>query len=821
MLVGAALAASCSPEPQVHPRISAPTLGTFGRVRVETFDRGGRIEDAPTGAAIAFVLRGAHAMRVRVLDGGIEDIVTLERAPAAEILSYDVDVSHAPGLRLVADTLEVIDEQGTPRLRVAPPFVIDRDGSRHDAHLALDGCAYDRSPVAPWGRAHVAPGAPTCRLSVSWPHDLAYPLAIDPNWTTTAGKMAGPRTAHRSVLLGNGMVLVTGGVAMIGGSFLGTAELFDPKTGTFAATDSMPGGGRVTHTATKLADGRALIAGGYLNNFGTGTQALIYDPVSGSFQTSANLIAGRQQGHTATLLPSGNVLFVGGFSDSDFSGTTAGSCSVPTDCGPNYACAGTICTLDANWPSRSAEVFDPTANGGNGGFTQSNGEKEVDDRGAQGGWEFVRFDHTATLLPSGQVFITGGFDYVNNVEHREFRQSRLYDPASRTFKATAALATPRSAAAAALLPSGQVLIAGGDDFRQPLPFDRLLATAEMFDPSGNAGAGSMTTLPYKMTMTREFPLTALLPLGRVLVFSGATQDPMSGTTPATASAELFDPVAGTFTASGSLAKDRCCTDGVLLGDGRVVMIGGTSQQLGVLADAETYSLHLPGDACKDDLDCSSRVCEAGVCCKSSIACTGTCIGCAKGTGECQPRPALEDDPGTCDGPNTCGANGTCLLKDGQICKQDSECASTFCTDGFCCNQRCGQACAGCAERKREGKCSPIPSDDIPRVSCPTGFQCSGNDLDCVPPTCNGVSRSVSFDGLVTECTPYVCGGNGACLQSCKSVDDCLAPFVCDTSGRCVDANAESVSCALGAERGGWEAALILAAFAAISRRRRR
>src|SRR5204863_8076167 len=134
-----------------------------------------------------------------------------------------------------------------------------------------------------------------------------------------------------AVLLGNGKVLLTGGLSSIGANFIAGAELFDPKTGTFAATDSMPGGGRVSHTSTKLKDGRALIAGGYLSDYSTATQ-LLYDPMLGTFQASANFVSGgRQQGHRATVLPSGNVLFVGGFADYDFSATTAGACSQQTD----------------------------------------------------------------------------------------------------------------------------------------------------------------------------------------------------------------------------------------------------------------------------------------------------------------------------------------------------------------------------------------------------------------------------------------------------------------------------------------------------------
>jgi hypothetical protein len=41
------------------------------------------------------------------------------------------------GLRLVAGTLEFLDEGGAPRLRVSPPYIVGADGTTFEAALAL------------------------------------------------------------------------------------------------------------------------------------------------------------------------------------------------------------------------------------------------------------------------------------------------------------------------------------------------------------------------------------------------------------------------------------------------------------------------------------------------------------------------------------------------------------------------------------------------------------------------------------------------------------------------------------------------------------
>src|SRR6267378_3101481 len=95
----------------------------------------------------------------------------------------------------------------------------------------------------------------------------------------STGSMITPRREHVSVLLPNGKVLVAGGY---NGSYLSSAEIYDPAQGTWASTASMSTPRR-NFTATLLPNGQVLVAGG-MSAVGTYTaSAELYDPVNESW----------------------------------------------------------------------------------------------------------------------------------------------------------------------------------------------------------------------------------------------------------------------------------------------------------------------------------------------------------------------------------------------------------------------------------------------------------------------------------------------------------------------------------------------------------
>jgi hypothetical protein len=95
---------------------------------------------------------------------------------------------------------------------------------------------------------------------------------------------------------------------------IGTAELYDPATDSFASTGSLETA-REKHTAALLADGRILIMGGNERlsaNRLSSTE--VYDPHTGRFSPGPTMRAGRHKVVSAGL-PNGDALVIGGNDD--------------------------------------------------------------------------------------------------------------------------------------------------------------------------------------------------------------------------------------------------------------------------------------------------------------------------------------------------------------------------------------------------------------------------------------------------------------------------------------------------------------------------
>lgn len=189
-----------------------------------------------------------------------------------------------------------------------------------------------------------------------------------------------------------------------------------------------------------------------------------------------------------------------------------------------------------------------------------------------------RFDHSATLLPSGKVLVAGGVDWVTS---SILASGELYDPATGTWTPTGSMNTPRKGHTATLLPNGKVLVVGGEASRRALGIDEppnFLASAELYDPA--TGTWSLTG---SMSTAREIHTATLLPSGKVLIAGGRPERFVHHT----ASAELYDPATGMFTPTGSLNQARGNHTATLLLTGKVLVAGGGTTDFN-LSSAELY-----------------------------------------------------------------------------------------------------------------------------------------------------------------------------------------------------------------------------------------
>jgi hypothetical protein len=347
------------------------------------------------------------------------------------------------------------------------------------------------------------------------------------SWTAT-GSLATARFGHTATLLANGKVLITGG-RVCGGSGPGctefsSAEIYDPASGAWSFTGSMSVA-RHAHVAVRLLDRKVLVAGG-LAGASTWDTAEIYDPDTGVWSATGGLAAARAFA-TATLLASGKVLVTGGGSSSGFLNTAEvydPATGVWSPAGTMNASRGfhtatllangrVLVTAGAGLASGiitlrfSADIYDPAT----GSWT------------ATGSLGTARVFHTSTLLPDGNVLVTGGSNFVSII----YDTAELYDPATGQWSATGRLTTPRNSHAATLLANGKVLAVAGFN-NEPVSFTQ--KSTELYDPATGAWTASAD-----LNVARGNHAATLLPNGNVLVSGGN-----GGGAPGLASAELYD-----------------------------------------------------------------------------------------------------------------------------------------------------------------------------------------------------------------------------------------------------------------------------------------
>ena len=309
--------------------------------------------------------------------------------------------------------------------------------------------------------------------------------------------------------------------------------------------------GRMMHSMTTLADGRLLIAGGserYLSGVGTSREAYVWDPATASVTDQGPLNTGRAL-HLAALTASGNVVLAGGQGHTGSSSTFSLNESIEvydpdsaesierisnTASGPT---GGMIASLGED----GVLVCGGLASAGGGQFAPSSG---CDLVGIEGGGSAAASLPRAVVygvmvpLPGGQALLTGGATYSPgtaldgdpSLPVQASNETWLYDGGS--WSQVRPMPNARALHAAAALPDGRVLVAGGVSSFEGIVYLNApitLACAEIYDPEDDTweevgGSCDETSGSGALAQPTGVPSYASDPSYGVLLVGGVTDN---------------------------------------------------------------------------------------------------------------------------------------------------------------------------------------------------------------------------------------------------------------------------------------------------------
>lgn len=341
-------------------------------------------------------------------------------------------------------------------------------------------------------------------------------LAMPTGSVAPVAPMSAPRACHTATLLADGKVLIAGGFSDES-HYLSSAEIYDSATRTFTSLAARMVAARTCPASARLRDGRVLYAGGAGGQGLWLKSAELYEPENGRFAPTGGLST-RRDGAPAVLLRDGRVLIAGGYDG------------------------------ERRRAVRSAEVYSPNA-----GRFEPTGNLAV-----------ARSGHTATRLRDGRVLVAGGRG-PNGV----LRSAELYDPRAGRFIPTGPMRLVRHKHGAVLLASGNVLVVGGSDERD---WEGRTSDAEIYlvKQQRFVKTKAMTVARFKLQ-----DAVARLADGSVMVAGGAT------------TVETFDG-RGFRAVRGQLDQPRFYSTTTPLREGSALITGGYGQDIRATARAWVY-----------------------------------------------------------------------------------------------------------------------------------------------------------------------------------------------------------------------------------------
>jgi hypothetical protein len=404
-------------------------------------------------------------------------------------------------------------------------------------------------------------------------------------WTTT-GRMMTSRSSHISVTLADGSAIVSGGDYgnFAGFNPLAMTDRYNSKTNQWSPVGDMrvargavpKVAGRAYHTATKLRDGRVLVAGGfgYITDF-TQTVILqtaeIFDPSSAAWRLTGNMKQPRAQ-HAAVALADGRVLVAGGYdfgpplASAEIFSPTSQAASPPDAMSmhpgfvlPRVAHRARLVSARVHRAVRPIGVLHPRRSGlpapSMGTWTTT------------GSMHVGRAFQPATLLHNGKVLVEG-CDALGSGG----KTAELYDPAKGTWTLTGSMHVARCGQSAVLLNDGRVLVAGGASGAN------VWSSVEVYDPTTQRWS-----LAGNLSSTRSDAALAVLPNGTVLAPAGFAVNTIPRD-----SADLYNASTRSSTATPSLNLSRWGYSADVLQNGQVLVEGGTTQDNFTTPTCELY-----------------------------------------------------------------------------------------------------------------------------------------------------------------------------------------------------------------------------------------
>lgn len=422
-----------------------------------------------------------------------EEFITVKDAASQQSWSWELDCGELTPRLTPANTIELVDKGGVPRLRINAPegkdaagkllrvgerLALKRDGNRITLTAELNGCK--------------------------------FPVVIDPSWSST-GTMAFSRNIHTATLLNSGKVLVVGGTDANTNLSLSSCEQFDPSSGTWTTTASM-NSNRSYHNAILLNTNEVLVVCG-ADDSGTITTCELYDPNQDKWTITAPL-ASRPSYHASVLLKDGTVLTTGGVASGN---NVLNSCALYDRTTQAWTTTGSFSQARYGHAVTMLNDGRILATGGYDGGVQYSCEiydPILKSWNVTGSLHSSRVFHSAILLNDGNVIIVQTYDQSAQCEN--------FDPIAGIWTQTEAISA-FNVGTATLLQNGKILVAGGYSGGGS-------KICNVFDITANVFAATPSLI-----ISRAQPTATLLSSGKVLVVGGVVNGPVSLV------AEVYDP----------------------------------------------------------------------------------------------------------------------------------------------------------------------------------------------------------------------------------------------------------------------------------------